>query len=129
MLKGRCGVDGFKVGQGLGPQRLSAFTVTSIALVVIAKKQVEIAKVRPSSLVRGCHAAIDLRGRYVGRGEGVQAAHGWRPGLAAKPDPLEVTSTVGTDRMGSDITIGFAEIDTQVLVIRTNHSLWLSVPG
>ena len=41
VLKGRCGVDGDKVDQGLGPQRLSALTVTSVAPVVIAKKQVE----------------------------------------------------------------------------------------
>ena len=107
-----------KVGQGLGPQRLSALMVTSVAPVVIAKKRVEIPKARSGEeratghhhLYRGCHAAIVLRGRYVGRGEGVQAAHGWRPGLAAKPDPLDAVSTVGTDHMGRSITMGCADV-------------------
>ena len=52
-----------KIGQGLGPRRLSALTVASVAPVVIAKKQAEIAKARsrenaPQAIITCIEAAM-----------------------------------------------------------------------
>ena len=51
--------------------------------------------------------------------------------LTAKRDPLDAAGIVGIGLMGGDITMCCAETDTQVflLVIRTNRSMCLSVPG
>ena len=59
-LEGRCGVYGFKVGQGLGPQRIC---IDGYASVVNAKKQVEIAKARscvnaPQAIITCIEAAM-----------------------------------------------------------------------
>ena len=47
VLKAAVEFTASKVGQDLGPRRLSALTVASVAPVVIAKKRPEIAKARP----------------------------------------------------------------------------------
>ena len=64
VLKAAVQFTASKVGQDLGPRRLSASTIASVAPIVIAKKRAEIAKARPEENTghRGCHAFVVLRG-------------------------------------------------------------------
>ena len=131
--------------------------VASVAPVVIAKKQAEIAKARsgenaPQAIITCIEAAMRsssyAEGMLVEEREFKQLMVGDQAralqcmfftkrvctkiqDLTAKPDSLDVAGIVGTGLMGGDITMCCAETGTQVFlfVIRTNCSLCLSVPG
>ena len=117
-----------KVGQGLGPRRLSAFTVAYVAPVVIAKKRAEIAKARPGEnapqaiitfIEAAMHSSYYAEGMMVEQREFKQLMVGDQAralqymlfaervsskiqGLTAKPDPLDVAGIEGTGIMGGD---------------------------
>ena len=91
-----------KVGQALGPRRLSALTVAPVAPVVIAKKRAEVAKARPGeNAPQAIITCIEAAMRSSSYANGVMVEQRAKfQGLTAKLGPLDVADIVGTGLMG-----------------------------
>jgi len=132
-----------KVGQDLGPRRLSALTVAPVAPDVIAKKRAQVAKARPGenapqAIITCIEAAMRsssfAEGMKVEQKEFRQLMVGDQaralqymffaerecakiPGLTAKPGPLDVVGIVGAGLMGGGIAMCCAEAGMQVFLL------------
>ena len=97
-----------KVGQALGPRRLSTLTVAPVAPVVIAKKLAEVAKARPGeNAPQAITTCIEAAMRSTSYANGMMVEQRAKfQGLTAKLGPLDVADIVGTGLMGGDTREG-----------------------